>query len=372
MEAEDVVRQLMARMPQLTDLFSTNIDALGLTSSGTTVTANVPAHGLTVGSLFAIEGAHANCPIASIVRVGTVATVTTSVNHDLTFDIQQQRILKTQNKPPLSVDLKGATESEFVGNFELLSVPNRTNFTVRVDDAGPSNSSGSPYVIDGVSFSPSSTSFSYNGTFNVSAVVDVDNIQYETPKSFPLPADITDGEIKLKKDFQISRSATFERAKAAYTSQKGVNAKKIWLFVVTDDIAASKDRHTQSDGVAVIGRQNDPRQQVLFPVSVFAFRNVTTEIAGAETKDLMNSDILSALFQSLLGSKIPTPLKSGTVNQLVFVQAGLFDYDSSFYAHAFQFERISDISFEDTVGYSPDVAFRDITFTMEPVFSLDE
>jgi len=341
MKSEEIVRQLMAALPPQTNLFTDQISVSGISCAGNQATASVPDHGLTVGSLFSIVGAKTNMPIVSIVRTGTVASAETSLDHNLTFDRVQ--IAETG---AIFIEITGATEPEFNGEFELLSVPNRRHFTFKVPDSGAIASSGAPKLVDGFAYG-------YNGTFNVLNVVDDDNVQFLLP--FPdLPP--AEGSIVLKKNFRISRTVSFERAKDAYTKKE---TDKLWLFVETNDSSASKDRKIQSDATTVLGRSNSYRQQVIFPFTIYCFVNSTNDISGGASKDLMR-DVMTLLFKSILGKVFNTNLACGNQNSAVFNSDGTIFYDTATYSHAFQFETVNDVSFMDSIGYDFNVAFRDI------------
>jgi hypothetical protein len=353
MKSEEIVKQLMAALPAQTDLFTDSISVTGITSAGVVATVNAPSHGLLVNSLFTICNAQTNLVIEEIVRDGEVASARTESNHDLTFDE-----IQIEQNGALMVTISGATEAEFNGTFELLSVPNRTHFQFKVADSGAGESTGSPVLVDGFAYS-------YNGTFNVDSVIDDDFFTYTLPF-----ADLPDaaGTITLKKNYRISRIVNLERALEAYTKME---TDKLWLFVETGDGAASKDRKTQSDATAVLGRTNSFRQQVIFPFTVYCFVNATEDVSGGESKDEMR-DVMLFLFRSLLGKVFQTNFSCESENQVVYNSDGTIFYDSATYAHAFQFETVNDISFGDSIGYDFNVAFRDIELGFDPIFDIGD
>lgn len=355
MKGSDVVKQLMAGISKQTNQFTTELSVTSLTSSGTTATVGVIAHGLGVGDLLSIVGSRVDAPIASIDRVDNVATVETSVDHDLTFDRVQSAELNAVGKT-LTIEIDGANEPEFNGTFELLSVDNRTHFTFRVDDSGPTSSTGSPFLLDGVALG-------YNGTFNVVSVPDVDTLSYTTVAS-----DLPDGTgtIILRKNFRIGRTVDFDRAEKIYTKQ---NTDDLVAFVEISDVAASKDRKTESDATANLGRGNSTRQQLIFPFVVYIFVNTTEELSGSAAKDLM-TDVRGVLFKSLIGKVFSSGLACESSNAVVFVGDGTLKYDTATYVHMFQFETVADITFGDSIGVDDNVAFRDIDLGFDPNFDL--
>ncbi len=92
MKTSDIISQLQAVLPLITDMFSTVTSVTSITPSGTTATVvTAAAHGLTVGQATAISGSTAPVGITSITRVGTLVTVVTTTNHD-NFNSRHRRL----------------------------------------------------------------------------------------------------------------------------------------------------------------------------------------------------------------------------------------------------------------------------------------
>lgn len=353
MKASDIVLQLMSALAPQSDLFTDKVTITALSASGTTASATATAHGLSVGDLVSIVGSTADAAISSLTRSATIASATTSIDHDLTFDEVQ-----IAEDGALYVTISGATEAEFNGTFKLLSVPNRTSFTFEVPDSGATTATGTPVLVDGVAFG-------YNGTYNITGVPDLNTFEYTVSVS-GLP--VASGSPVVKKNYRVSRAATLDKAIDAYTSQSGAND---WLFVVTDDVSASKDRHTQSDAVANLGRTNTPRQQLIYPFSIYVFKSSIDENAAAGVKDDM-LDMQKFLFKSLIGKQFNTTLACSELSSTTFVTHGLAAYDNAVYVHQFQFEAVGDIEFSDSIGYDENVAFRDVELGFNPDFNKDD
>ena len=353
MKSEDVIKQLIAKLPNLTDQFTSQFNITGITVSGSTATVTTAAaHGLATNNLVSIVGARTDLPITSITRVKTAATIITSADHDVTNDQAQ---INFQGSP-ITVVLEGSNEAEFNGTFDVVSVPNRRTIVVEVPDSGATTATGPSVLIDG-------TAFGFNGVFTIT-VTGATTFEYTLPASdIPSPAS---GAIVGKTGYRISGAATFERAQAAYTKQ---GSNELWLFVVLDDVVASKDRHTQSDATSVKGRTNDVRQELIYPLNIFVFKNTTDESAGRKARDDMEV-LFPLLCQSLIGVKFDSQLAAGKQHSLVFNQHGIADYTTATYQHVFAFETVADITFDDSIGYDVNVAFRDIDLSFTPDFDL--
>ena len=107
MKASDVIKQLQAVLPTVTDLFSESVGIASLTRLGATVTATTSAaHELTTGAGVTITGAESPTTISSLTFLDGVATAITATNHDLTEGFQDGNA----SDNPL-VTVAGATES---------------------------------------------------------------------------------------------------------------------------------------------------------------------------------------------------------------------------------------------------------------------
>lgn len=346
MRAEDIITQLANLLPQHTDKLTTNVSVTSLTLSGTTVTAQcAAAHGMVVNQQVNIVGAKSPIVINSLVRSGTVGTLITDTPHDF---IKHTTL-------PQTVELSGATEVEFNGTFVLLSVPNRNTVTFKMVDSGATAATGSPVLLNGWSYLQG-----FNGLQQITAVPAADQFQYEittTP-----PTNTAAGTIVAKTAPRISGAVTEQRVIEAYTEQ---GPDEWWAFVVLGDVTASKSRQIDSDATANIQRGNEYRQQIIQPFNVLVLAPSSNTIAARQTRDECEA-FFQPLCKSLLFSKLDSGLNVGAQNPISFVSHGVFAYDSAFYAHLYSFEAVADITFDDTVGYSEDVAFRDIDFTMFP------
>lgn len=341
MKASDIILQLSAKLPQLVDDFTTSFAVSSLTRSGTTVTVTTTtAHGLSIGKSVNIVGAITPISISSITRVGIVATLVTAADHDMTEGEFTEVIID------------GATESEFNGTFTLLKVPNRRTVTFKIADSGPTSATGSPLLLNG-----SSPLQSYNGLKRVDAIPTSTTFEYAvTDSTLFTPAQ---GTIAAKTSPRISGAVTDERAIESYTKQ---NTDDAWLYVVLNDIVANKDRGLNIDGTSNINRTNHFKQFASQTLDVFVFLPTSGQISGRKARDRAE-ELLQPICQSVLFSKFDSLLATGKYNALMFNGSGFHAYNTAIYVHRFTFEMTLLFSFDDTVGFDEDVAFRDISMT---------
>lgn len=343
MIAEDFVLQLALKLPQLTDEFTDSLAVTSLTRAGTTVTVETDAvHNLAPDQGVSIVGALTPILISSLTRVIGIGTLVTDADHDITLGSQD------------TVELDGSTEAEFNGTFTILSVPNRRTVTFTMDDSGATTATGDPLLLDG-----SSVLQGYNGIFPVATVPTPTSFTYEvTDSTLFTPAS---GTITAQANARISAAINFERALDAYDQHP---APSNWLFVVMEDANASKNRRELSDAVSDTQRQQYFQQKVIEGVSLYFFTPTgTDQIAGRQGGDLART-LFIPICQSILFHRFDSGYFVGEYNPLQFVSHGFHAYNTATYMHRYSFEQVSPLLFEDTIGASEDVAFRDIDFSM--------
>jgi len=340
LRAVDIVNQLAVYLPTFADDFTTQISVTSLTRSGTTVTATTAAaHGLAVGSQANINGAETPIAVTSITRTGIMAEMVTSADHDITenagFDVQ----------------ISGATEAEFNGTFELLTVPNRRTIRFLVADSGPTSATGSPLLLNG-----SNVFQSYNGLRSIAAVPTTTSFQYEvSDTSLFTPAT---GTIVAKTSPRISAAVDFERLLESYTKQQ---VDEAWLFVVLGDSVADKNRSIDTDSTDNIQRGNYYNQRIIQNIQFFVFLPTSAEIAGRSSRDRCE-ELLKPICNSVLGHSFPSLLEN-TNNPLMLSSHGAQAYNGAFYAHQYSFEATLQLGPSDIFNPQDDVAFRDIDLT---------
>ena len=338
-KAKDIIAQLQAVLPRVTDLFSKGFAITSLTRSGTTVTAvTATPHNFETGNYINITGAQAPVIVSSITRMGNIATAITATPHDLTMGYQK------------TVKIVGANQAEYNGNtLPLLSVPNRNTFTYQISGTPVSPATGSILLFDG-------KERGYNGRYPITKI-DNNTFTYQISDT-PLSPAI--GTIVARGQQRVSGAISLERAVQAYTKQ---NDNELWAFVVLTDTTTSKDRNVISDAVAIAGRGNDPRIMLIRRFSIFVFCPTTNEIAARAVSDL-REDIEKALFKAIYRFTPSQSLTDQASNGVVFERSGLLHYEIAYAVLEFAFQSISYVTYDDTVDPGMNVAFRDIHLEM--------
>lgn len=343
MKGLDIIEQLHLSIPSVTNLFSNQIAVTSLTMSGTTVTCTTAtAHNLSTGDLVNVQGALVPNPITSLTQVDNVATAITSFKHSI---VQGFNFVSKQPDNNLTVDISGATESEYNGVKQLLIRVNATEFTYQISGDPSSPATGSPVLNE---FRESG----YNGLVSIT-VTGASTFTYSSPINLPSPAT---GTITVHTPIRISGAVDVERSFASYTKQ---NADELWAFVVLDDSVVSKDRNVLSDADQSVGPGDSRRQRIIQNFSIFVFATVTAELSARAIRDLME-DINIFFIKSIVGFQSPSGLTENPKFKVTFGEHGLAIYNGSEYVHRFQYQTLFDITAGDTLRQGLYVPLRRI------------
>lgn len=345
MLGKDVINRLRAIVPQHTERFCDveQIASISSTAGVVTITTS-QAHGIEVGKGIAVSGTVALIPSSSLSRSGVVGTLITSVDHDLTEGIAP------------TITIEGSSSSDFNGTFTVINIDNRRTIQFSMLDQGDTSATGGQ-LINGEAFNQS-----FNGYHEVTGVPSTTSLTFAYTGSDDLIGRASTGILMSK--LRIAGSATLERAKDMYTEQEQT---KSWMFVVMGNVTASKSRFTQTDLTHHVQKGEYYRQILQQFVSIYVVSNTKEELGARATRDDMQ-ELLLALTKAIAFHQFPTNLNKGQTDPLVFVEHGVLEYDSAMYIHEFTFECGIDLTFNDTSGYSPDVAFRDIQMDLDPDF----
>lgn len=345
MKASDIVLQLAQKLPLFSERFTDELSVDSISAVGGLVTVVTSgAHGLTSGIVINISGVLSPLEISSLTRNGTVGTLELNpgVSHDF-----------TENIPEYSIAiLSGSNEAEFNGTFNVLNVPNRNTITFEMTDTGPTVATGSSILQNG--FPPNK---GYNGYKSVN-VVDATSFTYSASGNLAISGVLTNALFRTTP--RISATVSLERILESYTKQL---PEKCWLFVVLGDTSSSKDRQILSDATSNTQRGSYLRQQIIESVNIYVVVPTTDSIAGRKARDIVEDEFKN-ICKSLLFKKFPTGFYEDTPAPLQFVSHGFIAYNTAFYIHGFTFEQVANLYFEDSVGYSEDVAFRDLNVEM--------
>lgn len=342
MIAYDVVLQLIKTLPFLTDAFTESVNPVSVTSAGTTATVTTATdHGLLTGNLIAMSGSDTAIELATMIRTGNMAILTTASDHDYTENHQEVVILDQGN------------QALYNDSFRLIRVPNRR--TIHIDVTSVPMATPIPTTLP---LAMNGESYGYNGVYPVT-VVDATTFTYTIPNAVYSPAF---GTPKIHTSFRISAAISGERALAAYTQQEELN--DLWCFVVLGNVSASKSRALSNDLTYYQTGGQSYQQKIIQPFSIFIIQPTKSTIAARTQRDTIE-ELTPFIFRSVLGARFNTQLYARNQYQATFVQHGIYNYTTAVYAHVFEFEMLADAVWEDTVGEDFNVAFRDIDLTQE-------
>lgn len=351
MRAQDVVLQLALRLPQFTPLLTREIAVASVVRAGTVLTVSTAApHGLVAGDGVSLVGAVTQIAISSLTRSGTTGTLVTAADHDLTRNL----LANQRTALPTTVVISGAVEANFNGTFAILQVVNRRTITFAMANSGATTATGSP-ILQGAE----SALRDYNTAYAVTSA--------PTPSTFTVShtaSTLADpiGTIAARAKARIAQIVDVDRALQAYTEQQ---VGDLWLFVALEEAAASKDRALESDAVSNAQAHQFYRQQLIQAFALYLFVPAQRSLTGASARDTAE-DLLRPICRSLLGHSFDSRLAVGRQGRVQFVSHGTARYDSSTYVHAYGFSQVSDLSFDDTTGPDLHVAFRDVMLTQFP------
>lgn len=335
----DIIKQLVAVVPSLTDKFSDKFVISSLTRVAGLVTAvTTLPHGFTSGDFVNISGAIAPINVTTLVLSGNIATGTTAQDHDLSFGFQK------------TIEIVGAVEAEYNGIFPLVRVENRRTFSYQLEGMPSSPATGAIFLFD-------DAERGYNGRFSIT-VTGTNSFTYTITTTPVTPAF---GNIVADANIRISGGAEIERTINSYSKQ-GEN--KSWLFVIRGPGTVTKNRQYDNDGTYTPPPNVDYRQQFLKPFDVYWFTPTINQIAGREASD--ESEVVEQiLIKALCGVKFNFLFNEVCDYLMAATGERLFDYNGSYYIHEYNFEISGFINQNDIVKPALNVAFRDIELEVQ-------
>jgi len=329
MKAQQVIQQLQAVLPLHTDVFSDVFSIDTISQTGTVITVTTTAdHALETGDSVLLKGLVQLNSISGYTGTGTI-TATTAAEHDLTkgwidsIDI---------------VNLAGETETK-----TLITVPTRSTFTFST----AISLTGDTYLQEPTAWNYQREEITVTGpkvfTVDIASAriyVEQDDNSYLLLSSTP----VAGGKVYISANMRVSGAVTPEAAAGAYTSHK---AKELWAFAVLGTTRASRNQQMRSEGTAEYNKGIDYRQKIVQTVDVIIISTVSDEIASRESRDEME-DVRQALFRSLIGVRFDSGTNEGSNYGLTYVEDNVLNYQGSVFVHAFTFEYIFEVNYEDT------------------------
>ena len=343
----DIITQLRQELPQYTDKSTEQIDIVTSSfSSGVVTIVTSAAHGLETDDIVNIIDCQEKVPISNIITVDDIATVTTTIDHDLTLDWQDN-----EDQPPISI-IECAI-NEYNGSFSLIGIPSRTTFTFGITGS-PAQASDGFLLRD-----------SFEGYSGIKTVTVIDSTTFTFTTSKTLTANGNSGFVHS--EIRVSGGVDIQRSINAYSKQ---STNKYWLMVIPESTAASKSRQSENDATDQNIKGNAFRQKILPVVDIYMFIPSSKKFSGREAYDSAIEESVG-LFRSLLGWRVPSPYSIKEYASIIFENHQPFSYNTSYYIHKFQFSTLQEIISCDIFMQKDDVAFRDIDMNMTVDFGTE-
>jgi hypothetical protein len=354
MRIKPLVLHGAARIPALTDLFSTSIEVDQMTvvvaDEASVEFADFPdsfvsidttdPHGVAVGEFTSLSVVDANVPnhiTTAVVNDDGSITLTTQYQHDLTMSPPGSS-LKDWNS---LARLVGFSSQYLLGLIQLVEVIDRNKFRVL-----PSHEIAS-IILTGQEALLERLEDGVIGWHKVQAVS-------TTRLTFPVPEDVISSYIvpspKVVNNIRIAGALSLDVARTLFTrgykpgstTQDDASNAEAWLFICPAmSIRLSKDRKAQSDSVAEITPYADYRQLLLDGFQVYAFIPADKSHGAVGPNDLAHGEILTAVLRTFHGLTLPRKeLYQADTFIAIMMEHGnaLGEYDYATYIHGYLFE----------------------------------
>lgn len=356
MRASEIITQLQTSLPQITGLFTKNVDVESVVRAGTILTVKCKeVHEAEVNDIVSLVGARTPLAITAGTRTDTVGLLTLAADHDLVVP----------KKTGETFEISGSSSATFNGVWPLLtgdvdpvtsdtsSIPMRDQIRFSMPDSGDTSISDG-FVLDAASYLQT-----YNLPYCVQSVL--------SPTSFTILHPGTTlldpvGAIVARVSPRVSGGVQVDRMIEAYTKKE---TGEYWLQVVLDDVDASRDLQSRSDATINRSRTGHYRQQVLEPFHVYLFLPASEELSARAAADIAR-DVFPFICRCLLAHRFDSGLTDTEQGATGFLSHGFQDYTGAVYVHRYSFLQVVDLTWGDTVGASQSVAFRDIALTLTP------
>jgi len=339
MKNEDIINTLNERLPFLTDFFNKTqeIESLSAINGLATIVLANDNTELQTDDWITITGAETANAILELTQTDGIATAKTTDIHDLT-----QTFTKT-------IKISGANETEYNGEFDLLTVIDGFTFTFKIDKTAPAIATGSPILHE-------NNYGDFNGFFKITKIdskaftYDIKNLKNITNIS----------QAVLNYCFRITGTASIDRTILSYTEQA---AENYCIFVRVNSTTANKDKNVQQDITYYYDTSEQYRQKIIQNVNIYVIIGCNNELLGYQARDKME-EIRNVILQSVCG--LPFDSYLGNKSYLTYkldetaYYGDIQDWKSSIYVHNFEFETLFEINDNNIAPIEKTVAFRKI------------
>jgi hypothetical protein len=342
-----VLKHLQTYIPRLTNLFTNeqSVSAVIVAGSPQILRITYPSHGKIAGQeINTINGLLDN-GIASVTQPEAgILRIVVNVPHDLTLGFEDNLTDETK------VELQGFTDSQFNGFFVLDSVISSTIFEIQHPNTP---------TLNGNEVLRENRSYGVNGAFEISAVPDVDTFDIELTGRPEFDIKSVYGLVVVN-GYRMDYVADWDRAQQKYTKQLADN---LWLFIIMENVIASKDRNIESDANQTKTAQNEQRIKNVGEFSINVSIPTKEDIGAGNAVQLAYEIVYPIILKVMAGVPLETFGNSNYVTTLISHGAVL--YNNAYYAHNFTFEYVYETISEDTFinNFFESVAFRRINIS---------
>ncbi len=337
MTGVDIVNQLKARLPSITNDFTDQISIISLSRSGNTITAITSAnHLLSDNDTPTIAGAKEPIAITKLTRVGSIVTAVCAVKHKLPNPVN----LQVEDIP--TIQISGTIPIEYSGNFPLVSTPDYFTFTYKITETP-----ASPAITKG--FLLLTGNFLYNGQ-KVITVIDKTTFTYQSiTTNLQTPAQ---GTIILHKAPRIDNFATLEAAEDHYTGDDTeARQTQNWLYIVLGDRIGFKKGTIADDIISLQDTNSEYRYDTQIPFFLYIFIPTINSFSGGDQADQAR-DYIRPLLKSIGNFILPSNLTEGCLNPVTYLSDGRESFNKAYYVHRYEFASRGVIVDADTVDGS--------------------
>lgn len=348
---ELILRHLQTYIPQVTNLFTNEISIDAEIQDGTPqkLVITYANDNLVAGNTIALAGGLLDNGINSATQYtepdGTeILRLTTNVQHDLTFGYND-------NLTDAKIELQGFTDPGLNGFFEIVSIPDTTSFEIET--------SINP-TLNGNEVLRENREIGVNGIFEIASktTTTMTILLDDVPELDLKPV----YGLKIIDGYNISVVANWKRAEEIYTKQlPDIN----WLFIIMQDVFASKDRNFASDATVTNTNQNEQRIKNIgtFVLNV-VIPTAENDLSAANAVQLCYAQIYEILLRVMGGVTFETFDQAKYITTLI--SHGQVVYNRAYYAHSYEFEFVYETTRQETFSdnFIKSSAFRriDISF----------
>lgn len=343
MRITPLVLHAAARVPALTDLFSTHhpVSSMTVTAGGDVQLTFTAPHGRSTGQAFAICIVDADVPnrVTSMAVTNGIARLGLQHEHDQTSSVGDPG--DGRRAWNVEVKLNGFAASMMNGFVQIADIPSRTAINVLPSGALQTTAlTGNEVMLERLE----------NGIVGWHRVVATGS----NTAVFPTPPEITRSYTvpnpRVVRDVRVAGALNLEVALDSYVAgyetsgqtESVADLGRPWMFITpAPNVILSKDRNAGSDAVAEITPASEYRQLLLDGFHVYVFLPARNAAAAVACSDLANGEVLGAVLRTFHGLVLPRrELYQGDTYVSLLVEHGQArgSYQRAFYVHGYVFQ----------------------------------